>query len=192
MSESIEELDEEQAAKYWWKKCGELEAALAAANARADKAEAAVVAVVEVTGSLTEELARLKADNCALESDIKEAYQDRQDYKNEADRLKAKNDHGVCDECETPYSFDPTDKGSICVRCLLRKNDAMEAQVKDLTARLGAANRVVVAAVKYVSEKRKYDPKWGRMTSFQDLFDALAKYALSPGAAEKPKAGEGN
>ena len=31
----------------------------------------------------------------------------------------------VANECNTPYSFDPTDNGTICVRCLKEKMKAL-------------------------------------------------------------------
>jgi hypothetical protein len=36
--------------------------------------------------------------------------------------------YGECDECGTPYSFDPTDGGTICVRCLKEKLEQAQQQ----------------------------------------------------------------
>ena len=45
--------------------------------------------------------------------------------------MRAKN-LGECDECGTPYSFDPTDGGSICVRCLIAKLDQAREEIAGL------------------------------------------------------------
>lgn len=34
--------------------------------------------------------------------------------------------HGVCDECDFPYSYDPTDGGTVCVRCLKEKREYLQ------------------------------------------------------------------
>lgn len=49
----------------------------------------------------------------------------------------AAGDLGECDECGTLYSFDPTDGGSICVRCLREKLDRFQ---KSGSAASGAAD----------------------------------------------------
>lgn len=42
-------------------------------------------------------------------------------------------DYGECDECGTPYSFDPTDGGTICVRCMKEKLAAQPAPAQRLS-----------------------------------------------------------
>lgn len=37
--------------------------------------------------------------------------------------------YGVCDECGTPYSFDPTDGGTICVKCQKDKIAQKDAEI---------------------------------------------------------------
>jgi hypothetical protein len=39
---------------------------------------------------------------------------------------------GECDECGTPYSFDPTDGGTICVRCLTEKLNQARDEIENL------------------------------------------------------------
>ena len=38
--------------------------------------------------------------------------------------------YGECDECGTPYSYDPTDGGCICVRCMKEKLATKQPQVE--------------------------------------------------------------
>ena len=44
-------------------------------------------------------------------------------------KLSSKDRYGVCDECGTPYSFDPTDGGTICVKCQKDKIAQKDAEI---------------------------------------------------------------
>ena len=44
--------------------------------------------------------------------------------------------YGECDECGEPYSYDPRDKGSICVTCMMRKQEALQAKVAEQAAEI--------------------------------------------------------
>lgn len=45
------------------------------------------------------------------------------------EKLSSKDRYGVCDECGTPYSFDPTDGGTICVKCQKDKIAQKDAEI---------------------------------------------------------------
>ena len=47
-------------------------------------------------------------------------------------KLSSKERYGVCDECWTPYSFDPTDGGTICVKCQNDKIAQKDAEIERL------------------------------------------------------------
>ena len=44
-------------------------------------------------------------------------------------KLSSKDRYGVCDECGTPYSFDPTDGGTICIKCQKDKIAQKDAEI---------------------------------------------------------------
>lgn len=43
-----------------------------------------------------------------------------------------------CDECDFPYSYDPTDGGTVCVRCLKEKRDHLQKLVEEQKGELEA------------------------------------------------------
>ncbi len=49
-------------------------------------------------------------------------------------KLSSKDRYGVCDECGTPYSFDPTDGGTICVKCQKDKIAQKDAEIGRLNS----------------------------------------------------------
>ena len=44
-------------------------------------------------------------------------------------KLSSKDRYGVCDECGTPYAFDPTDGGTICIKCQKDKIAQKDAEI---------------------------------------------------------------
>lgn len=54
----------------------------------------------------------------------------------ERDKLRAKfyQELGDCDECGTEYSYDPTDGGSICVKCAVDRLNRAESRLAEVEA----------------------------------------------------------
>lgn len=59
------------------------------------------------------------------------SYKCESDQKDREWAEKVKVGFGKCDECGTPYSYDPTDRGSICVRCQNEKITRLESALEE-------------------------------------------------------------
>ena len=52
----------------------------------------------------------------------------------EVERLNRADRYSICDECGTPYSFDPTDGGTICVKCQKDKIESLAGSLAEWQA----------------------------------------------------------
>lgn len=74
--------------------------------------------------------------------------------KDRADKVEAKKWQtlGECDECRTEYSYDPTDRGSVCVKCLYDKVEAAEKKLAVAERALEDTRKEVSRLFCHVSE----------------------------------------
>lgn len=61
---------------------------------------------------------------------------------------------GACDECDFPYSYDPTDGGTVCVRCLKEKRDHLQKLCEEQKAKLSLLRDLVLDDIPHQYQSR--------------------------------------